>query len=46
MTSKFNWGLPVAASTYAGQIDFGIGIIHWAMLLISVLMICVVVGHG
>ncbi len=37
MTGKFNWGLPAAASTYAGQIDFGIGVIHWAMLLIFVL---------
>lgn len=37
MSSKFNWGLPAAASSYAGQIDLGIGIIHWAMLLIFIL---------
>lgn len=35
--NTFNWGLPAAASTYAGQIDFGIRVIHWAMLLIFVL---------
>ncbi len=32
-----NWGLPAAASTYAGEIDFGIKLIHWAMLFIFVL---------
>lgn len=32
-----NWGLPPAASTYAGEIDFGIKLIHWAMLFIFVL---------
>jgi len=32
-----NWGLPVAASTYAGKIDFGIWLIHAAMLGIFVM---------
>jgi cytochrome c oxidase subunit 2 len=35
--NTFNWGLPIAASTYADRIDFGIRIIHWAMLAIFVL---------
>lgn len=35
--NTFNWGLPAAASTYADRIDFGIRIIHWAMLAIFVL---------
>ena len=35
--NTFNWGLPLAASTYADRIDFGIRIIHWAMLAIFVL---------
>src|SRR5690349_4375557 len=29
----FNWGLPDAASTYAPHIDWGIGLLHWVMLL-------------
>jgi len=29
---KYAWSLPVAASTYAGTIDFGIWLIHAAML--------------
>jgi cytochrome c oxidase subunit 2 len=33
---NFNWGLPESASTYAGEIDWGIKAIHWAMLLIFV----------
>jgi cytochrome c oxidase subunit 2 len=35
--SIYGWGLPVAASTYARDIDFGIRLIHWAMLTIFVL---------
>ncbi len=34
---KFGWSLPVAASSYAGSIDFGIVIIHLAMLVIFLL---------
>ena len=34
---RFNWGLPEAASTYSKDIDWGIGIIHWAMIVIFVL---------
>jgi cytochrome c oxidase subunit 2 len=37
LMKTFNWGLPLAASTYAGEIDFGIRLIHWAMLAIFVL---------
>lgn len=37
MNWNFGWGLPLAASTFAGEIDFGIRLIHWAMLLIFVL---------
>lgn len=37
MNGNYGWGLPVAASTFAGEIDFGIRIIHWAMILIFVL---------
>ncbi len=33
----YGWGLPVAASTYARDIDFGIRLIHWAMLTIFIL---------
>lgn len=33
----YGWGLPVAASTYAGKIDFGIWLIHAAMVGIFVL---------
>lgn len=29
---KYGWSLPVAASSYAGKIDFGIWLIHAAML--------------
>jgi len=29
---KYGWSLPVAASSYAGSIDFGISILHVAML--------------
>lgn len=36
-SSQYGWGLPIAASTYAEQIDFGIRLIHWAMLGIFVL---------
>jgi cytochrome c oxidase subunit 2 len=35
--SIYGWGLPIAASTYARDIDFGIRLIHWAMLTIFVL---------
>jgi len=40
MTSIMNhygWGLPVGASTYAKDIDFGLWLIHGAMLIIFVL---------
>jgi cytochrome c oxidase subunit 2 len=37
MTSNYGWGLPIAASTYASKIDFGIYMIHVAMILIFVL---------
>jgi heme/copper-type cytochrome/quinol oxidase subunit 2 len=33
----YGWGLPVAASTYAKDIDFGIYLIHAAMLAIFIL---------
>src|SRR5690242_3184703 len=33
----YGWGLPVAASTYARDIDFGIRLIHWAMFTIFIL---------
>jgi cytochrome c oxidase subunit II len=32
-----NLGLPIPASTYADQIDFGIRLIHWAMFAIFIL---------
>jgi len=35
--NNYGWGLPVAASTYAGQIDFGIWLIHIAMFAIFIL---------
>lgn len=35
--NNYGWGLPVAASTYAGKIDFGIWLIHVAMIGIFVL---------
>ncbi len=34
---KYGWGLPVAASTYARDIDFGIRLIHYAMFAIFIL---------
>jgi cytochrome c oxidase subunit 2 len=34
---KYGWSLPVAASSYAGSIDFGIWLIHAAMLGIFIL---------
>jgi cytochrome c oxidase subunit II len=37
MNTLLPLGLPVPASTYAGQIDFGIYLIHWAMIAIFVL---------
>jgi len=36
-TNIYGWGLPVAASTYARDIDFGIRLIHWAMFTIFIL---------
>lgn len=36
MTSNYSWGLPIAASTIAKDIDFGIYLIHAAMILIFV----------
>jgi cytochrome c oxidase subunit 2 len=35
--NNYGWGLPIAASTYAGKIDFGICQIHGAMIGIFVL---------
>ena len=35
--TNYGWGLPIAASTYAGKIDFGIWMIHVAMLVIFVI---------
>lgn len=35
--NNYGWGLPIAASTYAGKIDFGIYVIHAAMIGIFVL---------
>ena len=35
--NNYGWGLPIAASTYAGRIDFGIWMIHVAMVAIFVL---------
>lgn len=35
--TNYGWGLPIAASTYAGKIDFGIWLIHAAMIGIFVL---------
>jgi cytochrome c oxidase subunit 2 len=35
--NNYGWGLPIAASTYAGKIDFGIYLIHAAMIGIFVL---------
>lgn len=35
--NNYGWGLPIAASTYAGKIDFGIWMIHIAMVAIFVL---------
>lgn len=35
--ASFNWGLPAQASTYAPAIDWGIGLIHWVMLLMFAL---------
>ena len=37
MNGNYGWGLPVAASTYAQDIDFGIRVIHWAMFAIFIL---------
>ena len=37
MNPQYGWGLPVAASTYAHDIDFGIRIIHYAMFAIFIL---------
>ncbi|MBI4369909.1 MAG: hypothetical protein HY547_06745 [Elusimicrobia bacterium] len=37
LINNYGWGLPVAASTVAGGIDFGIRIIHVAMFVIFIL---------
>jgi cytochrome c oxidase subunit II len=37
MNGNYGWTLPIAASTYARDIDFGIRLIHLAMLTIFVL---------
>lgn len=34
MPTNYGWGLPVAASTFAGDIDFGIKLIHASMFVI------------
>lgn len=34
--SAFNWGLPASASLEAPVIDFGIGVIHWAMVIMFI----------
>lgn len=36
MNGNYGWGLPVQASTFAPEIDFGIHLIHWAMLAVFV----------
>lgn len=36
MTENYNFGLPIAASTYAEKIDFSLSILHWAMAIIFV----------
>ena len=35
--SNYGWGLPIQASTYANDIDFGLYLIHGAMFLIFIL---------
>lgn len=37
MNANYGWGLPVAASTYAKDIDYGIYLIHAAMFAILIL---------
>ena len=37
MNSNYGWGLPIGASTFAPTIDFGIYLIHAAMILIFIL---------
>ena len=37
MNGNYGWGLPVQASTFAKDVDFGINLIHAAMILIFVL---------
>jgi len=37
MNGNYSWGMPAAASTYAHDIDFGIILIHIAMIVIFVL---------
>lgn len=37
MNPQYGWGLPIAASTYAEQIDFGIRLIHYVMFVIFIL---------
>lgn len=37
MSGNYGWGLPIAASTYAKDIDFGMRLIHWAMFTIFIL---------
>ncbi len=34
---QYGWGLPLAASSYAGSIDFGIYLIHAVMILIFII---------
>ncbi len=35
-SGAFNWGLPASMSTEAPVIDYGIGLIHWAMIVMFV----------
>ena len=37
MSGNYGWGLPVAASSFAKEIDFGLYVIHGAMFLIFIL---------
>jgi cytochrome c oxidase subunit 2 len=37
MNPQYGWGLPIAASSYAQQIDFGLRLIHYAMFAIFIL---------
>jgi cytochrome c oxidase subunit II len=36
-SNSFNWGLPPASSSYAGEVDFLMSVIHWVMTAMFVL---------